>query len=140
MTGIAFAITAAICWGIGAIFVRLGSQGMKTTTGTFISMMASIMLVCSLALILDRDAVLSLSPLALLWFSMIGLVSYVLGRGLNYTAIQYIGVSKATPMIASAPLFAVLIAVIFTGESINLPIIAGTLSIVIGLYLVITSQ
>ena len=140
MTGIAFAIASSICWGVGAIFVRLGSQGIKTTTGTFISMLASMMLVCSLALAIDRDAVLSLTPMALLWFSMVGLVSYVLGRGLNYTAIQYIGVGRATPMIASAPLFAVIIAVIFTGESINLPIVAGTLSVVIGLYLVITSQ
>jgi len=139
MAGIAFAITASLFWGIGSIFVRLGSQGIKATTGTFISMLVSIILTWSLALTFDYDAILSLTPMAVLWFSMTGLISYVLGRGLNYTAIQYIGVGRATPMIASAPLFAVIIAVAFTGESVNLPIVAGTLSIVVGLYLVITS-
>ena len=140
MTGIAFAIIASLCWGIGAVFVRLGAQGISTSTGTFISMLASVLLVCSLALTLDYHAVFALTPMAILWFSMIGLVSYVLGRGLNYTAIKYIGVGRATPMIASAPLFAVILAVVFTGERVNLPIAAGTLSIVIGLYLVVTSK
>jgi len=139
MTGIAFAIMASFCWGIAAIFVRLGLQGINASTGTFISMLSSVIFVCSLALIIEYDAALALTPMALLWFSMIGLVTFVLGRGFNYTSIRYIGVGKATPMIASAPLFAVFIAVTFTGESVNLPILAGTLSIFVGLYLVITS-
>jgi drug/metabolite transporter (DMT)-like permease len=78
--------------------------------------------------------------MAVLWFSMTGLICYVLGRGLNYAAVRYIGVGRATPMIASAPLFAVIIAVAFTDETINVLIAAGTLSIVFGLYLVVTSQ
>ena len=139
MAGVVFAIIASICWGIGAIFVRLGAQRINTTTGTFISMLASIVLVWSLALIFDREAVLALTPLTVLWFSMVGLVSYVLGRGCNYTAIRYIGVGRATPMIASSPLFAVILAVTFTDETINLPIAAGTIFIVVGLYLVIKS-
>lgn len=140
MTGILFALTAAVSWGIGAIFVRLGAQKINTPTGTFISMLASMIFVSSLALTLDMDSVLDITPMALLWFSMTGLMSYVLGRGFNYTAIRYIGVSKATPMIASAPLFVIIIAVVFTDESVNLPIVAGTLSIVAGLYLVVTSR
>ena len=77
--------------------------------------------------------------MAVLWFSMVGMVSYVLGRGLNYTAIRYIGVGRATPMVASAPLFAVVLAAIFLGERVNFPIAAGTFSIVVGLYLVVKS-
>ncbi|MFH1489416.1 MAG: DMT family transporter [Pseudomonadota bacterium] len=139
MAGILCAVAASICWGIGAIFVRLGSQGIKSSTGTFISMLASIMLVCSLAVSMDYDALLALTPMAVLWFSIVGMLSYVLGRGLNYTAIRYIGVGRATPLVASAPLFAVILAVVFTGETVNLTIAGGTLSIVVGLYLVIKS-
>lgn len=140
MLGIVLAITAGACWGIGATFARLGLQGIRASTGALISMLSSIMLVCSLALIIDYDAVLSLTPKALLWFGLIGVVTYVLGRQFNYSAILHIGVGKATPIFASAPLFAIIIAIIFTGESINLPIIIGTLSIVVGLCLVITSK
>jgi len=139
MTGILCAVAASVCWGIGAIFVKLGSQSIQSSTGIFISMLASILLVCSLALGMDYGAVQALTPLAVLWFCMVGLVSYVLGRGLNYTAIRYIGVGRATPMVASAPLFAVILAAVFAGERVNLPIAAGTVSIVLGLYLVIKS-
>ncbi len=140
MLGIVLAIIAGACWGIGATFARLGLQGIKPTTGTLISMLSSIMLICSLTLIINYDAVLSLTPKPLLWFCLVGVVTYVLGRQFNYSAIRRIGVGKATPIFASAPLFAIIIAIIFTGESINLPIIIGTLSIVVGLYLVITSR
>jgi len=140
MAGIVFAIAASICWGIGAIFVRLGSERIKTTTGTFIAMLASTMLVCSLALTTDYDEVLALTPRVVLWFSLIGLVNYVLGRVFYYRAIRYLGVSRATPMVASSPLFAVILAVTFTDETVNLPIVAGTLFIVLGLYLVIKSE
>lgn len=140
MLGIILAITAGACWGIGSTFARLGLQGIRVSTGVLISMLSSIMLICSLALIIDYDAVLSLTPKEVLWFGLIGVVTYVLGRQFNYMAIRRIGVGRATPIFASAPLFAITIAITFTGESINLPIITGTLFIVVGLYLVITSR
>jgi drug/metabolite transporter (DMT)-like permease len=49
-------------------------------------------------------------------------------------------VSRATPIFASSPFFAMIIAVLFIGEIINLSILIGTTSIVGGLYLVITSE
>jgi len=67
--------------------------------------------------------------MAVLWFSKTGQVSYVLGRGPNYTAIRYIGVGRATPMLASTPLFAVIIAVVLTGKRVNLIIAAGIRSV-----------
>jgi drug/metabolite transporter (DMT)-like permease len=140
MLGIVFAITAGACWGIAATFVRLGLQGIRSTTAALISMLSSILLICSLALILDYDAVLSLTPKTVLWFGLVGVVTYVLGRQFNYSAIRRIGVGKATPIFASAPLFAIIIAIISIGESINLSIIIGTLFIVVGLYFVLTSR
>jgi len=140
MTGIAFAIVASLGWGTGAVFARYGLQGMKASTGTLISILASAILVCSLALIIDFDVVLALTPVAVLWFSIAGLIAFVLGRQLNFMAIRYLGVGKATPITASAPLFAIIIAVTFTEEYVNLPIVAGTIFVVTGLYLVITSR
>ena len=140
MLGILLAITAAFCWGTGVIFVRLGLQGIKTSTGTPISMVSSVILVGLLALLINFDDIVSLSLTTLLWFGLIGVINYVIGRQCNYSAIQYIGVTRATPLFASAPVFALVLAVVFLGESINLPTITGTLSIVVGLYLVMTSQ
>ncbi len=140
MLGIVLAFTAAASWGASAIFARLGMRDIKASTGTLISMLSSVLLVGLLALTLNFDDVVHLSPTALLWFSLIGIVNYVLGRQFNYAAIRYIGATKATPLFASASLFAMVLAVTLIGESVNLAIAIGTFIIVAGLYLVVTSE
>ena len=141
MTGILLAIAAACCWSWSAILARLGlSKGIKSSTGTFVSMLSSFVLVGILVLTTSFDTVVHLAPLALLWFGLIGLVNYVLGRQSNYAAIRRIGVVRASPLFASAPLFAMILAVSFLGEIINPAIVIGTIIIVAGLYLVVTGQ
>jgi len=141
MLGVLLAITAACCWSITAILVRLGLQsGIRTSTGTLISMFSSLLLLGTLALVLNYDDVVKLVPLTLLWFGLIGIVNYVMGRQFNYQAISRIGVTKASPLFSSAPLFAMILALIFLGETVNPAVLVGTLTIVSGLYLVVTSQ
>ena len=98
------------------------------------------MLVSFTALIVNFDTIASLSLRAILWFGLIGLIHFVIGRQSNFMAIRYIGASRATSIFASSPLFSMAIAITFIGESVNAPIVFGTLSIVAGLYLVITSR
>lgn len=140
MLGILLAIAAAFFWGTSAIFSRLGLQNIKASTGTFISMLSSILVVGLLALTLNFDDVVHISSTALLWFGLIGVVNYVLGRQFNFLSITYIGATKATTLFASAPFFAIILAVTLIGESINLSSIIGTFVVIAGLYLVITSQ
>lgn len=140
MLGIILAITAAFFWATSAILARFGLQGIKPSTATFISMLSSLLLVGSLALVINFDDVVHLSPTALLWFGLIGVINYLLGRQFNYRAIRHIGVVRATPLFSAAPIFAMILAVSFIGESVNSVIIAGTFVIVGGLYLVVTSQ
>ncbi len=140
MLGIVLAITAAFCWGTGAIFTRLGLRNINVRTGAFISTVASLLLIGLLALAINFDDVVHLSPAALLWFALIGVVNFVLGRQFNYAAIRYIGVTKASPLFAASPIFAMLLAIVFLGESVNVAIITGTSVIMLGLYLVVTSE
>ena len=140
MLGVLLAITAGFCWGTAAIFTRLGLQRIKPSVGVLISIIASLLLIGLASLIVDFQAMISVSVTALLWFGLIGFLNYVLGRQFNYLSIKYVGVTRATPIFASSPLFAMTFAVLFTGESINVPIVIGTLSIVAGLYLLITSK
>ncbi|MFC2020374.1 EamA family transporter [Chloroflexota bacterium] len=141
MLGVILAITASCAWSISAVLARLGLQGgIRASTGTFISTLSSLLLLAGLALIFNFNDVVTLLPLALLWFGLVGIVNYVMGRQFNYQAINHIGVTKASPLFASAPLFALVLAVSFLGEGVNPPIIIGTLTIAGGLYLVTTSQ
>jgi drug/metabolite transporter (DMT)-like permease len=139
--GVVIAITAACCYAASAVLARVGlNTGIKPSTGTFISMVSSLLLVVPLALIIDHEAVVNLTPTALLWFGLIGIVIYVVGRQSNFAAIDRIGAVRATPLVASSPFFALILAVSFLGESINALIVLGTLTIITGLYLVVTSQ
>ena len=141
MTGILLALAAACCWAWSAILARLGlSTGIKASTATFISIVASFLLVAVVALCSDFDDIIRLTPIALLWFGLIGIINYVLGRQFNYASINRIGVVRASPLFSSAPLFAMILAIIFLGESINPAIVIGTVTIVAGIYLVVTSQ
>lgn len=140
MLGILLAVSAALGWGTGAVFTRLGLQSIKASSGTLISMLSSLLLIGFFALILNFEDIRHLSPAALLWFGLIGVINYVLGRQFNYTSIKYIGVTRATPLFAAAPLFSITLAVSLTGEKINPAIIAGTLAVIAGLCLVITSE
>ena len=141
MLGVLLAITAACCWSVSAMLTRLGLQGgMKATTGAFISTISSLILLGMLALILHFDEIVILTPTAVLWFALIGVVNYVGGRQFNFQAIQRIGAARASSLFSSAPLFSFILAVSFLGESVNPAVIIGTLTIVAGIYLVVTSQ
>ena len=141
MLAVILAITAACCWSVMGILARLGLQsGIRASTGTFISTISSLLLLATLALALNFDDVLNLSWITFLWFGLIGIITYVMGRQFNYNSIQRIGVNKASSLFASAPLFAMVLAVSFLDESVNIAIITGTLTIVGGLYLVVTSR
>ena len=118
----------------------MGLRGIKASTGTLISLLASTLLVGLLTVILNFNDLVHVSPTAILWFGLIGILNFVLGRQFNFTAIKYIGATKATPLFASAPLFAIILAVVLIGESINPAIIIGTFAVVAGLYFVIVSQ
>jgi len=140
MLEIILAIVASFCWGTATIFSRLGLQNIKAAMGTLISMLTGILLVSLLALVINFEDVVHISPAAILWFSLIGIINFVLGRQFSYLSISYIGATKAAPIFSASPFFAIILAVIFIGESINPTIIIGTCAVVAGLYLVSTSQ
>ncbi len=140
MLGILFALTAAVAWAAGAIFARLSLLHLRSSTGTVVSLIVGVAVVMSLVLIFYRDYVGALSGTIFLWFALSGLLQSLLGRFLNYSSVQRIGVSRALPIIGAAPLFATLFAVLFTGEQLTLPLLAGTTAIIGGVALIVSSQ
>jgi drug/metabolite transporter (DMT)-like permease len=139
--GVILAITAACCYAGSAVLARVGlSTGIKPSSGTFISMISSVLLVGVLVLIINFKDIIGLSLNAVLWFGLIGIITYFIGRQANYAAIRRIGAARASPLFSTASFFALILAVSFLGESVNIPIIIGTLTIMTGLYLVVTSR
>ena len=92
------------------------------------------------AFALHSSEIFALPGAAFLWFLFAGVVSFALARLLNYTGVHFAGVSRATPIIGTTPLFATILAVSVGGETANAPILLGTGLIVAGLVMILTQR
>ncbi len=137
MLGAAMALTAAMGFGAAAVFARIGLQYMRPTTGAFVSLLIGIAITLTLALVFHFDDILALSGIAFIWFLITGTLNFPLGRLLNFTSVNKIGVSRSAPIIGAAPLFSGILGVTVGGESMNLFIFTGTLVIIGGIAMIV---
>ena len=140
MLGVILGLSAAVGFGSAAVFARIGLQRMRSTTGTLVSLIVGTVITMALAFALDSEEIFALGAGALLWFLLAGVFQFPLGRLLNFTSVALAGVSRSSPIVGSSPLFATMLAVTIGGESINLPILAGTFSITSGLALLLSQR
>ena len=137
---ILLALLAAASWGFSAVLVRFGLRDVATRPGTLISLASGLVLTAALVLILEPGNIAqALTPKAMLVFGLIGMLNFPIGRFCNYMAMNRLGVGRSTPILGSAPLFAVIIAVVFIGESLHLATAAGVALILSGLYVTVTA-
>ena len=140
MLSISLSLMAALGFGVSAIFARLGLQHMRATTGTLLSLSVSTVVTLVIALGLHPREIFDLEWLALLWLLMAGVLSFPLGRLLNFTGVRMVGVGRASPIVGASPLFAGALAVAFAGEALNVPILLGAVFIIGGLALIMSQQ
>ena len=133
MTGILFALSAALAWGIGNVWVRIALQGLRPTTAAVLSLFP-------LALVLHWEEVTGISEGVLLTIFFYGIANFLMGRFLNVLSISRIGLNRAIPIVASSPVFALILAVIFLDESVSALIILGTMTVMAGILLIVTEQ
>jgi drug/metabolite transporter (DMT)-like permease len=136
---IALAIAAASSWGLSAVLVRRGLRDLSTSAGTLLSLASGLLFTAVLVAALQLDELLAVSWRAVVLFGLIGVLNFPMGRFFNYMAIGRLGVGRSTPLLASSPLFAVLIAVLFTGEQLTLATGAGIALILGGVFVTITA-
>ena len=140
MLPIALALVAASFWGFSAVLVRMGLRDISTAAGTLVSLVAGLIFTAALVVALQWSELTGASRTAFLLFGLIGILNFPIGRFFNYLAMSHLGVSRSTPILASAPLFAVIIAVLFTGESLGPATAAGIALIVSGLLVTVTAR
>ena len=140
MLGVLLGLSAALGFGIAAVFARIGLQDIKATTGTLVSLVVGTIVTMGLAFVFHTDAILKLAGVAFLWFLLSACINFPLGRLLNFTGVSMAGVSKSAPIVGSSPLFATILAISIGGESINTIIAIGTLSIIGGLAMILSQR
>lgn len=135
--GVLLAMVAAAGFGASGIFARLGFTSAKSLNpagGTFVSIIASLLFVAPITLFFEREALASVSPSAVLWFALIGAITFPFARYSYFKGVDLIGASRASALAAAAPLFAMLAAVAFLHERVTPFILTGILLIMGGLY------
>ena len=75
----------------------------------------------------------SLTGASILIFAVVGLFQPGLTRLLSYKGIDALGVAITDPIRATTPLFSAMMAIIFLGEKLTLPIVVATLMIMAGI-------
>jgi drug/metabolite transporter (DMT)-like permease len=132
--GILGAFTAALAWGTDAVLARQGLRKVPPALGTFLSLCASIV-ACLIVLAISGPERYPLQ--GILWFMMIGLCNFLVGRQCNFRATQRLGAARASSLMATAPLVSVTLAVAFTGEHLTMPLLIGVLFTVSGVVLIV---
>ena len=140
MLGIALALSTALGFAIAPLFASLALQHVRPTTLVLISLVTGTVLVLIVVFTLHTDTVFSLSGVAFLWFLIVGVINFPLGRFFEYTGVRLAGVSRSATIIGSAPLFATTMAVTFGGETISATLIIGTISTVVGVVLILSQK
>lgn len=136
--GVIFALLASTSWALGAVVARVGMRQVGSSIGTLISLVAGFVVISSIALIIDFDAIFTVSSSTLRWLALLGCIQFPVGRFLHYSGIRLAGVGPASTVGGAVPLFAVVIAIIFLGEQLTYSIAMGTVTVALGLALVMS--
>jgi transporter family protein len=131
------ALASAFLSATATIFVRQGLRRSDPYTGVWINMMVGVvgLWICVLA----TGGVGQVSTRSLLLFAAAGLIGTVGGRLTRFLAIDKVGASVSAAVGNLTPLIATVLAIALLGERVTLPIVTGTIVIVIGTVLLSAS-
>ena len=123
----------ALCYGASAVLARKGMRTSNPLTGAIVGSLVQVVIIAAVLVFRMPEAI---NWTALACFVTSGLLASTLGRLFNYAAIESLGVSLASTIIGSSPLFSTLFAVIFIGEEVAMSTLIGSLFVVVGIGIV----
>ena len=132
-----FALAAAVLSAAATILIRQGLRGSDPYTGFWINCIVGFVGLWIAVLFTGGFGQISMRSLVL--FAAAGLIGTVGGRLARFLSIEKVGASVAAAVINLTPLIATLLAIVLLGERVTLPIVGGTVVIVIGTVLLSSS-
>lgn len=140
LSGALIALLVPLCFGSGMVLARVGLVHVPPGAGNFLSLVVGWALVASVTVILHPDALFGVSLGAFGWLAMIGVVNFPVGRFMNFASIKHLGVLRANPILAMAPVVSAFEGAVFLGERVNWRIGAGTALAVSGVIIVVYAE
>ena len=140
LTGALIALLVPLCFGTGMLLARVGLVHIPAGAGNFVSLIVGWVLIASITAVLYPDALFGITLGAFAWLAMIGIINFPAGRFLNFVSIKNLGILRANPVLAMAPIISAFEGVIFLGERLNWAIAGGTLLTVTGVIVAVYGE
>jgi drug/metabolite transporter (DMT)-like permease len=135
MTGALWAIIAGVGLGVFQAVNRRAVLGMDVYQATFLQLLVSALILAAISLATqDLHVLRTAPPDALIHFSLAGLIHFFVGWTFLNASQKRIGASRTSPLTATNPLFAAVIAAVTLREFPNLLAWGGMLLIIGGIY------
>ncbi|MCE4625410.1 MAG: DMT family transporter [Desulfurococcales archaeon] len=133
LEGLAAAFASGLFFGLSDVLVRLASRGLRPEQNLLLSLAIGLPVLTFLALAFGGPCP---GGRALIYYSLAGLVNFVIGRLLFYVSITYAGVATASVLTTPTIILASLLAWPVLGEPLSPRVLAGLILVVVGIYLV----
>lgn len=133
IAGELYALAAAICWSVAAVFYKkgIGAGAIPAVLiRTFFAMLFLLILY-----ILLRGGHFDFTLAGFAFLNLGGLLRLILGGAAYMKGLENISVSRFIPILFTFPLLTILLSVVLLDEKIRPEVIAGTVLIVIGVWI-----
>lgn len=128
-----YALTNAFLFALHNLLTKKALRYSNPATAVISSLLINIVFLWAVSLLFVPLEALTSS--AIFIFVGVGFFQPGLTRLLSYKGIDALGVAITDPIRATTPLFSAIMAIIFLGEQITLPIVAATVMIIAGITL-----
>jgi uncharacterized membrane protein len=134
---LALPVLSAVCFGVVAVLRKLGLSDTGVVVGSAINVTTALVAFTAFLIASGRPEVMVCRGRSLAHFVAAGLTEN-LGVFMNVMALSLGTVSVVTPLYGTAPIFVLFLAPFFLRdvETLSVRIVAGTLLIVLGVYLI----
>ena len=140
LTGALIALLVPMCFGTGMLLARVGLVHVPPGAGNFVSLIVGWVLIASITAVLHPDALFGITLGTFAWLAMIGIINFPGGRFLNFVSIKNLGILRANPVLAMAPIISAFEGVVFLNERLNWAIAGGTLLTVAGVIVAVYGE
>jgi len=128
-----YALVNAFLFALHNLFTKKALRYSNPATAVVSGLLINIIFLWGLSLLFTPLS--SLTSASILIFAAVGLFQPGLTRLLSYKGIDTLGVAITDPIRATTPLFSAMMAILFLGEKLTLPIVVATLMIIAGITL-----
>lgn len=132
ISGEIYALAAAICWSVAAVFYKKGIGAGAIPAVLIRTFFAMLFLLVLFLLIRGPDFDFTL--MGLLFLNLGGLFRLILGGAAYMKGLENISVSRFIPILFTFPLLTILLSALLLKETIRKEVVIGTVLIVIGIW------